>query len=92
MYMATNDGKLVKWDEGYQDYDGEPIEAHWEMNFEDLLVFKIIFFGELLNELLYENIPFLNGGFIKIFKVLFWSFLLFFSLDLLLFKSFKNDK
>lgn len=35
MYMATNDGKLVKWDEGYQDYDGEPIEAHWEMNFSN---------------------------------------------------------
>lgn len=35
MYMATSDGRLVKWDEGFQDYDGEPIEAHWEMNFSN---------------------------------------------------------
>ena len=35
MYMATNDGKLQKWDANYQDFDGTTINAHWEMNFSN---------------------------------------------------------
>lgn len=27
--------KLVKWDNKYSEYDEEPIEAHWEMNFSN---------------------------------------------------------
>ncbi len=35
IYMGFEDGKVAKWAEGFSDYNGEPIEAHWEMNFED---------------------------------------------------------
>lgn len=35
MYMALDNGKLVKWDANYQDYDGTTINAHWEMNFSN---------------------------------------------------------
>ena len=35
MYMALEDGRLVKWDSKYVDFDEDPIEAHWEMNFSN---------------------------------------------------------
>ena len=35
MYMSTTSGKLMKFDENYQDFDGEIINAHWEMNFSN---------------------------------------------------------
>ena len=35
MYMATDDGKLVMWNEAFNTFDGETINAHWEMNFSD---------------------------------------------------------
>lgn len=35
MYMASSSGKLVKWAEEYQNYDGSSINAHWEMNFSN---------------------------------------------------------
>ena len=35
VYMGFEDGKVAKWGESFADFNGEPIEAHWEMNFED---------------------------------------------------------
>lgn len=35
VFMTTQDNKLVKFGEEYQDFDGELIKAHWEMNFSD---------------------------------------------------------
>lgn len=34
-YMGLTDGRVVKWGEEFQTFDGETISAHWEMNFED---------------------------------------------------------
>jgi hypothetical protein len=33
--MAMLDGRVVKWGEEFQTFDGETIRAHWEMNFSD---------------------------------------------------------
>lgn len=33
VFSITNQGKLVKWGEEYQTFDGDKIKAHWEMNF-----------------------------------------------------------
>ncbi len=35
VYMALENGNLVRLSEKYQDFDGETIKAHWEMNFYD---------------------------------------------------------
>ena len=35
VYSSTLEGKLVKWAEKYQNFDGELIKSHWEMDFED---------------------------------------------------------
>ena len=35
VYMGTLDGKVVKWGDQFPDFDGETIDAHWEMNFSD---------------------------------------------------------
>ena len=35
VYMGTDTGKVMKWDEAFGDFDGETINAHWEMNFSD---------------------------------------------------------
>lgn len=35
IYMATQDGKLMKFGEEFSTFDGEIIKAHWEMNFYD---------------------------------------------------------
>lgn len=35
VYSGTDDGKVLKWGEQFNDFDGEIIEAHWEMDFSD---------------------------------------------------------
>ena len=35
VYMALLNGKIVKWGEEFQTFDGDIIRAHWEMNFSD---------------------------------------------------------
>lgn len=35
IYMALDDGRVVQWNPNFQDFDGETIHAHWEMNFSD---------------------------------------------------------
>ena len=35
VYMGLLDGRVVKWSDEFQDFDGETINAHWEMNFSD---------------------------------------------------------
>ena len=35
VYMSTTDGNVVKFDKNYTTYDGQEIEAYWEMNFAD---------------------------------------------------------
>ena len=35
LYFVTVDGKLMKFSEDYQTFNGETIKAHWEMNFSD---------------------------------------------------------
>lgn len=35
VYMAMLDGRVVKWGEEFQTFDGDTIRAHWEMNFSD---------------------------------------------------------
>jgi hypothetical protein len=35
IYMGTDTGKVIAWDEDFTNFDGEVIRAHWEMNFSD---------------------------------------------------------
>ena len=35
VYMGTNEGKIVKWADNFTTFDGEDIDAYWEMNFSD---------------------------------------------------------
>ena len=35
IYMGTDTGKVMAWDEDFTNFDGEVIRAHWEMNFSD---------------------------------------------------------
>lgn len=35
LYMTTQEGKLMRFGEEFQTYDGEIIKSHWEMNFYD---------------------------------------------------------
>ena len=35
IYSGSLDGKVFKWGEQFDDFDGEIINAHWEMNFSD---------------------------------------------------------
>lgn len=35
LYMATQDGKIMRFGEEFQTFDGETIKSHWEMNFYD---------------------------------------------------------
>lgn len=35
VYMGLEDGRIVKWNEDFTNYDGQTITAHWEMNFSD---------------------------------------------------------
>lgn len=48
VYMGTDDGRVMKWGEEYSTYDGEIINAHWEMNFED---FKVPYLRKTMNRL-----------------------------------------
>ena len=34
VYSGTNEGKVMQWGEEFSTYNGETINAHWEMNFE----------------------------------------------------------
>ena len=34
VYSGTDEGKVMQWGEEYTTYNGETINAHWEMNFE----------------------------------------------------------
>ena len=35
LYSSDDEGKLYKWSERFNTFDGEKINAHWEMNFDD---------------------------------------------------------
>ena len=35
LYSCDDEGKLYKWSERFNTFDGETINAHWEMNFDD---------------------------------------------------------
>lgn len=35
VWASTDTNKLIRWGEEYEDFDGEIINAHWEMNFYD---------------------------------------------------------
>lgn len=35
IYMGLEDGRVVKWADEFQNFDGETINAHWEMNFDN---------------------------------------------------------
>ena len=35
LYSSDDEGKLYKWAERFNTFDGEKINAHWEMNFDD---------------------------------------------------------
>ena len=35
VYMGLEDGRVVKWGEEFSTFDGDTINAHWEMNFDD---------------------------------------------------------
>lgn len=48
VYMTTQDGKLVKFGEEYQTFNGEAIKAHWEMNFSD---FGAEYYRKTMNKL-----------------------------------------
>ena len=48
VFMTTQDNKLVKFGEEYQDFDGELIKAHWEMNFSD---FRAEYYRKTMNRL-----------------------------------------
>ncbi len=36
VYMGTDDGKVMRWGEEYSTFNGQIINAHWEMNFSDM--------------------------------------------------------
>lgn len=38
IYMGLSDGRIVRWDETFQTFDSEIINAHWEMNFSNFEV------------------------------------------------------
>ena len=48
VYSGTDDGKVVKWGEQFSTYDGEIINAHWEMNFSD---FGVPYLRKTMNRL-----------------------------------------
>jgi hypothetical protein len=48
VYSGTDDGKIVKWGEEFPTYDGETINAHWEMNFSD---FGVPYLRKTMNRL-----------------------------------------
>ena len=48
IYSGTDTGKVVKWAENFQDFDGETIKAHWEMDFDD---FGVAYLRKTMNRL-----------------------------------------
>ncbi len=48
IYMGLEDGKVVKWGEEFDDFDGTIINAHWEMNFSD---FDVAYLRKTMNRL-----------------------------------------
>lgn len=48
VYMGTDEGKVMKWGEQFQDFDGELIKAHWEMDFSD---FNVAYLRKTMNRL-----------------------------------------
>ena len=48
IYSGTDVGKIMKWGEEFSTYNGEIINAHWEMNFED---FNTAYLRKTMNRL-----------------------------------------
>ena len=48
IYMGLDDGKVVKWGDEFSTFDGETINAHWEMNFSD---FGVAYLRKTMNKL-----------------------------------------
>lgn len=48
VYMGTDEGKVMKWGEQFQDFDGKIINAHWEMDFSD---FNVAYLRKTMNRL-----------------------------------------
>jgi hypothetical protein len=48
VYMGTDEGKIMKWGEQFQDFDGKIIKAHWEMDFSD---FNVAYLRKTMNRL-----------------------------------------
>lgn len=48
VYMGTDEGKVMKWGEQFQDFDGKIIKAHWEMDFSD---FNVAYLRKTMNRL-----------------------------------------
>ena len=48
VYMGLEDGRVVKWGEEYSTFDGDIIDAHWEMNFSD---FETAYLRKTMNRL-----------------------------------------
>lgn len=48
IYSGTDLGKIMQWGEEYSNYDGDLINAHWEMNFED---FESTYLRKTMNRL-----------------------------------------
>ena len=48
VYMGLDDGKVVKWGDEFSDFDGDIINAHWEMNFSD---FDVAYLRKTMNRL-----------------------------------------
>ena len=48
VYISTSNRKMMKFNESFTDYDGETIEAYWEMNFSD---FGVPYLRKTMNRL-----------------------------------------
>ncbi len=48
VYTGLLDGRVVKWGDQFSDFDGEIIDAHWEMNFSD---FDVAYLRKTMNRL-----------------------------------------
>lgn len=48
IYSGTDDGKVMKWGEEFSTFDGDTINAHWEMSFSD---FDVAYLRKTMNRL-----------------------------------------
>ena len=48
IYSGTDTGKVMKWGEEFSTFDGETINAHWEMSFSD---FDVAYLRKTMNRL-----------------------------------------